>query len=127
MWAPAQHRTKEKQSVGVVDYEGEKGDFSAGMEKMLALKRASIVVVREYPKLAEAIGRLLEVQVSLEGKVAAGTLGFKTGEGFRRWSADEMQTLRKALAAHLVSAQIERAIHFKVKAERFGQFPNKHL
>jgi 3-hydroxybutyryl-CoA dehydrogenase len=44
----------------------------------------------------------------LESKVADGRLGFKTGEGFRRWTTDEKQALRKSLANHLVAAQRSR-------------------
>ena len=45
----------------------------------------------------------------LEARVAAGKLGFKSGEGFRSWTPDEMQALRTRLATHLVRAQRERA------------------
>jgi 3-hydroxybutyryl-CoA dehydrogenase len=45
----------------------------------------------------------------LESKVAAGQLGFKTGEGFRTWSPEEIRTLREQLAAHLLKARQERA------------------
>lgn len=45
----------------------------------------------------------------LEAQVASGKLGFKSGEGFRRWTPDEMQALRTRLAEHLVRAQSERA------------------
>ena len=41
----------------------------------------------------------------LEACVAAGKLGFKSGEGFRSWTPDEMQALRTRLATHLVRAQ----------------------
>jgi 3-hydroxybutyryl-CoA dehydrogenase len=44
----------------------------------------------------------------LESHIAAGHLGFKAGEGFRRWSADEMQQLRIRLINHLVKAEKER-------------------
>lgn len=44
----------------------------------------------------------------LQAKVAAGDLGFKTGAGFRTWTADEMQALRKRLSDHLVAAQRQR-------------------
>ena len=44
----------------------------------------------------------------LEAQVAAGKLGFKSGEGFRAWSDDEMAVLRRQLAAHLL-AQRKRA------------------
>jgi 3-hydroxybutyryl-CoA dehydrogenase len=39
----------------------------------------------------------------LEEHVAAGRLGFKSGEGFRTWSDDEMNGLRRKLAAHLLA------------------------
>ena len=39
----------------------------------------------------------------LEEQVAAGRLGFKTGEGFRVWSDAEMDALRRKLAAHLLA------------------------
>jgi len=44
----------------------------------------------------------------LESKVASGQLGFKTGEGFRTWSPEEIRTLREQLAAHLLKARRER-------------------
>lgn len=44
----------------------------------------------------------------LEAKVAAGDLGFKTGEGFRAWMVDEMTGLRAKLAHHLVAANASR-------------------
>jgi 3-hydroxybutyryl-CoA dehydrogenase len=39
----------------------------------------------------------------LEAQVASGRLGFKSGEGFRAWSKDEMNGLRERLAAHLLA------------------------
>ena len=45
----------------------------------------------------------------LEQQVAAGRLGFKTGVGFRAWSAEDMTALRERLAAHLLQAQHNRA------------------
>ena len=44
----------------------------------------------------------------LESRVAAGELGFKSGRGFRAWTASQMQTLRQILADHLVAAQNNR-------------------
>ena len=41
----------------------------------------------------------------LMSKVAAGQLGFKTGEGFRRWSESEIEGVRTALVAHLKAAR----------------------
>lgn len=45
----------------------------------------------------------------LKAKVFAGELGFKSGIGFRSWTPDEMQQLRKKLADHLVAAQGRRS------------------
>jgi 3-hydroxybutyryl-CoA dehydrogenase len=39
----------------------------------------------------------------LEAQVAAGRLGFKSGEGFRAWTDAEMKALRRKLAAHLLA------------------------
>jgi 3-hydroxybutyryl-CoA dehydrogenase len=41
----------------------------------------------------------------LQGLVAAGKLGFKSGEGFRKWSQEEQSALRAALMAHLKAAR----------------------
>lgn len=58
-------------TVGVVDYDGNKGDFSSGMSKILALHRASIVVVKDHSKITEAINQLLEISVSQERRISA--------------------------------------------------------
>lgn len=42
----------------------------------------------------------------LEAQVAAGRLGFKSGEGFRTWSDSEMNDLRRKLAAHLMAQRL---------------------
>jgi 3-hydroxybutyryl-CoA dehydrogenase len=44
----------------------------------------------------------------LEEYVAAGRLGFKSGEGFRTWTPDEMTATRLRLMQHLLRAQRER-------------------
>jgi 3-hydroxybutyryl-CoA dehydrogenase len=44
----------------------------------------------------------------LQAKVNEGKLGFKSGEGFRQWTPDEMHALRKRLAEHLVKARRDR-------------------
>jgi 3-hydroxybutyryl-CoA dehydrogenase len=44
----------------------------------------------------------------LESKVAAGQLGFKTGEGFKTWTPEEIRTLREQLADHLMRARRQR-------------------
>jgi 3-hydroxybutyryl-CoA dehydrogenase len=46
----------------------------------------------------------------LESRVAAGELGFKSGRGFRAWTASQMQTLRHTLADHLVAVQNTRKV-----------------
>lgn len=46
----------------------------------------------------------------LEQQVEAGRLGFKSGEGFRVWSEEEKNNLRKNLSLHLVKAQREREL-----------------
>jgi 3-hydroxybutyryl-CoA dehydrogenase len=43
----------------------------------------------------------------LEQHVAAGRLGFKTGEGFRAWTTEEMAALRAKLTNHLLKARRE--------------------
>jgi 3-hydroxybutyryl-CoA dehydrogenase len=44
----------------------------------------------------------------LEKLVANGRLGFKTGEGFRGWTPEQMAALRSRLAEYLIKAQQER-------------------
>jgi 3-hydroxybutyryl-CoA dehydrogenase len=46
----------------------------------------------------------------LSQKVAAGELGFKTGTGFREWSAAEQAELREALVTHLVRHRNEENV-----------------
>lgn len=41
----------------------------------------------------------------LDTMISAGKLGFKSGEGFRTWSADEQTALRQRLVDHLVAAR----------------------
>ena len=41
----------------------------------------------------------------LERRVAAGKLGFKTGEGFRAWSQQDIDALRARLATHLLKSR----------------------
>jgi 3-hydroxybutyryl-CoA dehydrogenase len=45
----------------------------------------------------------------LEALVAAGRLGFKSGEGFRKWSADEQAALRAKVSQHLKRARASDA------------------
>lgn len=41
----------------------------------------------------------------LDAMIAAGKLGFKSGEGFQRWSEDDQAALRQKLVDHLVTAR----------------------
>ena len=43
----------------------------------------------------------------LEKLVAAGRLGFKSGEGFRKWSAAEQSALRAKVLQHLKKARAQ--------------------
>jgi 3-hydroxybutyryl-CoA dehydrogenase len=45
----------------------------------------------------------------LEGLVKSGKLGFKSGEGFRKWSAEEQATLRSKVLQHLKKARASDA------------------
>lgn len=54
------------------------------------------------------LGTLSRPDPFLERHVAEGKLGFKTGEGFRAWSNEEITALRQRLAAHLLEARRER-------------------
>jgi 3-hydroxybutyryl-CoA dehydrogenase len=51
------------------------------------------------------LSRLDRPDPYLEGEVAAGRLGFKTGVGFRAWTENEMSALRQRLAHHLLAAR----------------------
>ena len=42
----------------------------------------------------------------LQARVAAGHLGFKSGQGFRSWSENEMKAVREKLAAHLLAQRM---------------------
>ena len=44
----------------------------------------------------------------LERQVGEGRIGFKSGEGFRSWTTEEMELVRKRLLIHLTKAQRER-------------------
>lgn len=46
----------------------------------------------------------------LEELIAAGRLGFKSGAGFRTWTAEQMAALRARLINHLVKAQREQEL-----------------
>jgi 3-hydroxybutyryl-CoA dehydrogenase len=44
----------------------------------------------------------------LRRQVEAGKLGFKTGEGFRTWTPEEIAAVRQRLAAHLLNGERQR-------------------
>ena len=44
----------------------------------------------------------------LDEHIAAGRLGFKSGEGFQQWTDQDIDELRKALSDHLVAANRHR-------------------
>jgi 3-hydroxybutyryl-CoA dehydrogenase len=54
------------------------------------------------------LSRLDRPDPYLEARVAAGQLGFKTGAGFRTWSAEQIETLRRRLAQHLLNSRAAR-------------------
>jgi len=45
----------------------------------------------------------------LEALVAKGKLGFKSGEGFRKWSAEEQAALRAKVVQHLKNARMNES------------------
>jgi 3-hydroxybutyryl-CoA dehydrogenase len=55
------------------------------------------------------LSRLDRPDPYLEAQVAVGRLGFKSGAGFKEWSASEMQALRQRLALHLLAARRNRS------------------
>ena len=51
-----------------------------------------------------------QVCANAEGKlVAKGKLGFKSGEGFRKWSAEEQAALRAKVVQHLKNARMNES------------------
>ncbi len=58
-----------------------------------------------HKTLIPELDRLDRPNPYLEEQVRAGRLGFKTGEGFRTWTPQEMSAVRERLAAHLLEAQ----------------------
>jgi 3-hydroxybutyryl-CoA dehydrogenase len=62
-----------------------------------------------HKTMIPALSRLDRPDPYLEAQVAAGRLGFKSGAGFKEWSASEMQALRQRLALHLLAARRNRS------------------
>ena len=56
----------------------------------------------------------------LKKLVADGKLGFKSGEGFRKWSAEEQAALRAKVVAHLKTSREQRV---RSNRRREGGFP----
>jgi 3-hydroxybutyryl-CoA dehydrogenase len=54
------------------------------------------------------LSRLDHPDPYLEARVAAGQLGFKTGAGFRTWSLEQIESLRRLLAEHLLNSRAPR-------------------
>jgi 3-hydroxybutyryl-CoA dehydrogenase len=54
------------------------------------------------------LSRLDRPDPYLQAHVAAGQLGFKTGAGFRTWSAEQIDTVRRQLAEHLLNSRAGR-------------------
>lgn len=61
-----------------------------------------------HKTLIPELNRLDRPHPYLEQQVSDGKLGFKTGEGFRAWSTQEIQELRGRLAGHLMEARRQR-------------------
>ena len=54
------------------------------------------------------LSRLDHPDPYLEARVAAGQLGFKTGAGFRIWTTEQIEMLRRQLAQHLLNSRSAR-------------------
>lgn len=54
------------------------------------------------------LSRLDHPDPYLEARVAAGQLGFKTGAGFRTWTTEQIEMLRRQLAQHLLNSRSAR-------------------
>ena len=46
----------------------------------------------------------------LDEYIATGRLGFKSGEGFQKWTKQDIEELRKTLSDHLVAANQHREL-----------------
>jgi 3-hydroxybutyryl-CoA dehydrogenase len=90
-----------------------KNSFGLRLSVLGPLENADLVgldlTLDIHKTIMPELDRLDRPSPYLEAHVAAGKLGFKTGEGFRAWTLEEMQTLRQQLAAHLLEAQKKRS------------------
>ena len=53
--------------------------------------------------------KLAALRTELETLVAEGKLGFKSGEGFRKWTPEQQQALRQRVLGHLKQARSKDA------------------
>jgi 3-hydroxybutyryl-CoA dehydrogenase len=67
-----------------------------GTDQALAIHKTVLPAVDSRP----------EASPYLEALVASGKLGFKSGEGFRRWPAEEQTAVRARLLQHLKAARV---------------------
>jgi 3-hydroxybutyryl-CoA dehydrogenase len=63
-----------------------------------------------HETLLQHLDRSTEPHPLLREKVAAGKLGMRTGEGFRKWTPEAAQAVRERLSRHLVEAAKARKI-----------------
>ena len=94
---------------GICDAETVDTVIKAGFGRRLAvlgpLENADLVGTDQTLAIHETVVPAIDSRVGpspyLEALVAAGKLGFKSGEGFRQWSADAQAALRSRLLQHL--------------------------
>ena len=70
-----------------------------GTDQTLAIHRTVLPAIDSRP----------ETSPYLEALVASGKLGFKSGEGFRSWTAEAQAALRSRLLQHLKAARSQSA------------------
>jgi 3-hydroxybutyryl-CoA dehydrogenase len=90
-----------------------KNSFGLRLSVLGPLENADLVgldlTLDIHKTIIPALDRADKPHPYLEARVAKGQLGFKTGLGFRSWTAVEMATLRQRLATHLLRARQEPA------------------
>ena len=85
-----------------------KSSFGARLAVLGPLENADLVgaeltrAIHAY--VFPALDRASEPSPYLDGLIAAGRLGFKSGEGFREWPADAQDALRAKLNRHLMAS-----------------------
>ena len=90
-----------------------KNSFGLRLAALGPLENADLVgldlTLDIHKTIIPELDRLDRPNPYLESLVIAGQLGFKTGAGFRSWTADEIRALRERLAAHLLDARRSRS------------------